>query len=100
MQPSESEEDHPTKRRRLTQKSNTMQIQLIADPSWENVMKDVNVEACRVGKVQQLRYVPNRRCIILYFAEAWAEWLAQTCACSRETRRRESSCGFVGDSKK
>lgn len=51
--------EHPTKHRRLDQKSNHTQIQLLTeDPSWENIMKAVDIEAPRVGiKVIQEGYL-------------------------------------------
>ena len=43
-------EDHPTKRRRLSQKSSLSQIQLMSDKiSWEDIMRQVDKEAPRVG---------------------------------------------------
>ena len=43
-------EDHPTKRRRLSQKSSLSQIQLMSDKiTWEDIMRQVDKEAPRVG---------------------------------------------------
>ena len=43
-------DEHPTKRRRLDKKSNSIQIQLLTEnPTWEDIMKAVDTEAPRVG---------------------------------------------------
>ena len=44
------EDEHPTKRRRVSQKMNSTQIQVLSsNPSWEEVMQVVDIEAPRVG---------------------------------------------------
>ena len=45
-----AEDEHPTKRRRVSQKMNSTQIQVLtSNPSWEEIMQVVDLEAPRVG---------------------------------------------------
>ena len=45
-----AEDEHPTKRRRVSQKMSSTQIQVLtSNPSWEEIMQVVDLEAPRVG---------------------------------------------------